>query len=760
MDATTTTSRKAEAEAETASFDSTSTTGKSISWQFGSGLWMVRFNPVITFTSILLIWGFVAWAMISCAGIEEGGECPANQYLSAAKAWITATFTWLYMGTQAVWVFFLLYIYFSKYGDIKLGKDDEKPEFSTVSWFSMLFCCGVGVGMFYFGVAEPIFHYEPCYGNPFAGAVRHNADGSVVPGTGQCHGSRWAEMEDNERAQWSMLITLFHWGLHGYVVYAIVGLLLGLLCYRFGLPLAMKSAFYPLIGEHIFGPVGDFVDIISIICTIFGVCTSLGLGVMQLNQGLARYEPNFPGTLQNNVIVLWVITVISLASCVSGLKAGIKFLSQFCFLLGNLLLVVVMFSDNTWYLLNLYTQSVGVYFQWILKLGSWSDAFEQEAKSSPDGTGAPQGWMNSWTIFYWGWWIAFCPFVGLFIAKISRGRTIRQVLNGTMSAPVLYTFFWFSIFGGAGLRMEREAARNGVDCSTEFPAVPGPDDYVRLTCRGTNDMWFDVMDHYAGVGRFLSGVSLVALTIYFITTSDSGSLVVDSISDNGSQETTTLTRVFWSLTEGATATALLVAGGEKALSALQTGSIVTGLLFTIIVCYMCASMWWVCAYDKGDVRQYPWQQWKHGLTTLFYRPTWGMLSTFLVYLVNPVGAFSPIAHRTQSRLTANLCLIGLAATFYGCFALLIIQAAAGVPNLHTIAWAIMCCTGLFGAVWRAKVREFYGIGGDMVSDYFAMFVYPCAAMQLRDQLTLPLPKKSDDDEDGSPSDETTDMKAV
>ncbi|CEM33500.1 unnamed protein product [Vitrella brassicaformis CCMP3155] len=323
---------------------------------------------------------------------------------------------------------------------------------------------------------------------------------------------------------------------------------------------------------------------------------------MALSQGMQRYIPGYVNNLTNNLILLWVITLLALASVVSGLKAGIKFLSELCFVLGNFILIVVLFADDTWYILNIYVQNLGLYFQQLLAIGTHTDAFVQLGLSS-DGAGANPTWMNDWTLFYWGWWTAFAPFVGLFIARISRGRSIKQVIAGAMAAPVVYTFFWFSVFGGAGLRMEREAALQGIDCDTPVDGAS----LVRLSCRKTTDMWYDVLGHYDGLGYLLCILSLVALLIYFLTTNDSGSLIIDSLADNGNIHTTVLTRVFWALTEGATATALSVAGGEAALSALQTGAIVTGCIFTVVLGYMCASLLRICRIIKGDIQMYPWQ---------------------------------------------------------------------------------------------------------------------------------------------------------
>ena len=460
--------------------------------------------------------------------------------------------------------------------------------------------------------------------------------------------------------------------MNAWVVYTLVGLLLALMAHREGLPLTMKSCFYPLMGDRIFGWPGDLVDILSVIATLFGVCTSLGLGTMQINQGLHLLAPSIPVSTDAQLVIIWAITAVATASVLSGVGYGIRRISEFCFCCGLALMLIVLFMDNTVFLLNLYVQSMGFYFQNILQLGFHSDAFEQlgpsygagdrgevlpEGITSSDG---PAGWMNSWTIFYWGWWIAWCPFVGMFIAKISVGRTVKEFIGGTMAAPVVYVFMWMIIFGGSGVRMEREAAGAGLCChnldmarvanltsSSPTSTVAMEDglcltdkcnpcslellatmkgsyqewqeeveelqeaswwgkttvsrNLTRLSCRRTEEMWFDMMMSYGDLGPFLSIFSLISLILYFVTSSDSGSLVIDCLASNGHPDPPRLQRLLWALTEGLTATALLVAGGEVALQALQAMSIATGLVYTILMCIACQALWLALQVEGGEL---------------------------------------------------------------------------------------------------------------------------------------------------------------
>eukprot|EP00116_Pleurobrachia_bachei_P001104 sb/3461366/ len=584
---------------------------------------------------------------LSLAGLglarRTNGTDRADDWFKEARGWITDSFTWLYVGSQDVWALVIIVIYFSKYGNMKLGKDDEEPEYNDASWFSMLFACGVGVGLIFWGVAEPILHY--------IGLNRYKAD---------------KYMPDNELAQHAINLTFFHWGIHGWIVYVVVGLILGFISFRKGLPMTMKSCFYPLIGDRIYGWIGDTIDIFSIITTLFGVCTSLGLGVKSISAGLNYLNEDIADDTTTQVITIWCITCVATISTASGVGMGIRRLSEICFALGMFLMTLVLLLEDTWYILNVFTQSIGFYIQWIIQLGFHCDAFAMEGPSyggkAVEGDGAYRNadrlrayedgmsdgnanWMDWWTIFYWGWWISWSPFVGMFIAQISRGRTIRQFINGTMTAPCLYSIIWFSIFGGAAILEERVSASpaNGLCCASWNTTITSAqiqadnlvgyqstnftdwldldfcandkgcgdceyswmeaysegnnytktfgdffsyvsarryrygmynEDYthVRLSCLSTESKWFALMGKYGGLSGFLSVVSLLSIILYFITSSDSGSLIIDILAANGIEEPPRPQRIFWALCEGATATALLVAGsgeGKDGLSALQ-----------------------------------------------------------------------------------------------------------------------------------------------------------------------------------------------
>jgi len=668
------------------------------------------FNPLTTIVSAMIIWAFVIYCIVEKEGAEKN--------LQSAKSWITDKFTWLYVGTQDIWALFIIWLYFSKYSNLKLGREDEEVEFSDGSYFTMLFSAGIGIGLFYYGVAESVWHY--------VGPNRY---------TGR--------YSNNQEAQDAINVTFFHWGIHGWVVYVIIGLLLSFLCYRRGLPMTMRTCFYPILGERVFGIIGDLIDILCIICTMFGVCTSLGLGVIQLNNGLHRINPDIAENTDVQVVIIWCITVLATISVISGVKLGIRRLSETCFAIGCLIMFIVFFADNTWYILNLFVQSTGYYFQWVVQLGFHTDAFAQLAMA-PDGKEQPD-WIDGWTIFYWGWWISWSPFVGMFIAKISRGRTIKEFILYTLTLPVFYSFIWMSIFGGVGIKMQNEAINAGVNCSMYNQTVEDPSKYdtrqeeiralfnvTMLSCRSTQDMWFDVMNNYGDLGMFLSVVSLIAIILYFVTSSDSGSLVIDCLSANGNPDPPVLQRIFWALTEGATATALLVAGGDSSLNALQTVSVACGLPFTFCLNWTCVAMYRAVREEAGEIgideKRWYCSMWdwnnlrrcaKIGVSILC---PWYYLSDIRMKLDNK----SSILYQVFVSLMYAL-------PFYLWIILLICEIE--VDKISYVGWALLMFFFTFGGGMRGEIRVKYDIEGDMVEDFFAMMlVYPITIMQMHEQV--------------------------
>ena len=527
-----------------------------------------------------------------------------------------------------------------------------------------------------------------------------------------------------------MNVTLFHWGIHGWIVYVVVGLLLSFVGYRKGLPMTMRTCFYPLIGEKIYGWIGDAIDILSVVCTMFGVCTSLGIGVIQMNTGFNRVFDKIEVKVTNQIIIIWCVTACATASVVSGLKVGIRRLSEICFTLGMFLMSIAFFYENTWHILNVYVQSIGYYLQWVVQLGFHTDAFAQLG-NAPDGKEA-QSWMNDWTIFYWGWWIAWSPFVGMFIAKISKGRTIRQFINGTMTAPIVYSFLWFCIFGTAGLKMERDATNANITCNSTLGGTGSTEAFkgmFRLSCRQTNDMWFDVMGQYGDLGMFLSVVSLVSIILYFVTSSDSGSLVIDCLSANGDPEPPVIQRIFWALTEGACATALLYSGGPNALKALQAMSISAGVPYTVLLCFMCVSLWRAVKMDAGDLDPHG-PQFTTGLLDVLSNPTLSSVGKVLLAVVAPWYSLGKAAAKVGGLNDRRwLYMLVLAIPFYLWIFFMALEPI--VDGISYIGWTVLCGFFAYATSIRNSIREKYGIYGNMAEDFFAvMLTYPFAAYQM------------------------------
>jgi len=621
--------------------------------------------------------------------VEEKDCYVPRKEFSYWMAWVTYTSTWLYIATQDVWIVFLLLLIVSKYGKLKLGPDDEPPEFSNIEWFSMIFCCGVATGLFYFSVGEPINHYEPCGRWAWSGPDPNNWANLPCKGTSGW-ANRYSHLPDNERAQAAMSLVFYHWGLHGWVCYAVVGCLLGLLHFRKGLPMTMKTCFYPLIGARVYSFWGDVIDVVSIVCTTFGVCTSLGMGVQQINAGLhilnggknwiglgfygvenqeEWFDESREGAMSTynvqteswrasnpfsvttaglimqrkkevseQMLLIWIITSVSTVSICSGLNVGVKWLSIVALVLGCFLLWVVLIMDDTWFIANLFVQTLGHYLQYIVQVGTYTGAFDQPEHGAPDGRqeyGPPSGagWMNDWTIFYWGWWISWAPFCGVFLARISKGRTVREFLVTCIIITVTFNFAWMTIWGGAALKMEMSAEKAGITCvsgqAKDFtknycradPTAPSQgfgrhsgeplyfcSSVTRLSCHYFNypPMMFDVVMQYSNLGPFLSVLIILALFLYFVTSSDSGSLVDTMVAANGIAEPVIAQRVWWSLTEGLAATGLMyasifdVSDPRASMKALQAASIAAGLPYTFLVCFMCVALWRTLKLEFGE----------------------------------------------------------------------------------------------------------------------------------------------------------------
>lgn len=449
-----------------------------------------------------------------------------------ALTFIATDFGWFYTLSVGALVGFNLWLLGSRHANLKLGRDDDVPEFSTITWFAMLFSAGMGIGLLFYGVAEPIMHYM----NP-------------PRGPGHTH----------EAAGLAMSITFFHWGIHAWAIYAVMGLALAYFSFRKGLPLTVRSVLYPLLGDRIHGWPGNLVDILAVFGTLFGLATSLGLGAMQINAGLGYLVKSIPGnSITVQLILIAVITSMATLSVVSGLKRGVRRLSELNGILAIVLMVGVFLLGPTLFLLDSLSDNVGRYLKDVVRLTFWTH-------SLGDTT-----WRNSWTIFYWGWWIAWAPFVGMFIARISKGRTVREFVAGCLLAPTAVTFVWLTLFGNSALYYE----------------LFGGGGISQAVDRNVATALFELLARLPGAGP-LSALAVVVVALFFVTSSDSGSLVVDMLTSGGNPDPPVWQRIFWALSEGAVAAVLLLTGG---LIALRSAAICTGLPFCVVLLLTCVSL--------------------------------------------------------------------------------------------------------------------------------------------------------------------------
>ncbi|WP_088330360.1 choline BCCT transporter BetT [Lacimicrobium sp. SS2-24] len=450
----------------------------------------------------------------------------ADATFKSVQSMIITNTSWFYVLAVAFILVTVLYLGFSRYGSIKLGPDHSEPDYSMITWFSMLFSAGMGIGLMFFGVAEPVMHF-------------------LAPPTG--------DAGTVEAAREAMKITFFHWGLHAWAIYAIVALILAFFAYRHGLPLTLRSALYPLIGERIYGPIGHAVDVFAVIGTVFGVATSLGLGVSQVNAGL-HHLFDMPVGIGMQIFLIIGITLLAVISVATGLDKGIRRLSELNMALAVGLLGFVLLLGPTVFLLQAFVQNTGAYLSDLV--GKTFNLFAYERTD----------WIGGWTVFYWGWWLSWAPFVGLFIARVSRGRTIRQFVLGVLMVPTGFTLMWMTFFGNTAI---------------DFILNHGASMLGDMVQKDVSVALFAFLEQFP-FSSVLSVLATVMVIVFFVTSSDSGSMVVDMLCSDGRDDTPLWQRVFWASAEGVVAIILLLAGG---LGALQTMTIATALPFAVVLLF-------------------------------------------------------------------------------------------------------------------------------------------------------------------------------
>ena len=472
--------------------------------------------------SIVLVLLVVSFGVFAPAFFEATTE--------KMKAFITSSFGWYYLLVVSAIVIFCLYFIISPIGQIRLGKPSEKPEYSRMSWFAMLFSAGMGIGLVFWGAAEPLSHF------------------AISPAT--------AEPGSQEAFRDSMRYTFFHWGIHAWSIYAVVALALAYFQFRKGAPGLISSTLKPILGDRIDGPLGTLIDVLAVFATVVGVATTLGFGAIQINGGLA-YLFDIPISFPVQIIIIIVVTVLFIFSAWSGLSRGIKYLSNINLILAVALLVLIVILGPTLLIFNTFTDTIGSYLQNIVQMSF---------RTAP-GNSDVRSWIDSWTIFYWAWWISWAPFVGIFIARVSRGRTIREFLVGVLLLPTILSFFWFTAFGVTAIDVQT----SGTD----------------LTSLLTEETLFAVFDELP-MSMILSIIAIILVGIFFITSADSATFVLGMQTSYGSLYPPNMVKLTWGIAQSATATILLSSGG---LGALQNALIVAALPFSFIMLLMMASLY-------------------------------------------------------------------------------------------------------------------------------------------------------------------------
>ena len=505
----------------------------------------IYLTPVFVISSLTIII-FIVGSLI----FQEDAE----KIFKASRVWLTTNLDWLFMSTANLLFLFCLFVALSPLGKIRLGGTDAKPEYSYLTWLAMLFAAGVGIGLLFFGVSEPVTYFQGGNYSPLGIETVYDAATEYTSGNVPDIG----DPKVQAAASLGIASTVFHWGLQGWAIYGIVGLALAFYAYNRGLPLLIRSAFYPIFGDRIWGWTGHIIDTFAIFAGIFGLATSLGLGVQQVTSGLDHLF-GIPANTLTMIVLIVVITAIALASVMTGINVGIKRLSQFNIILAFILLVTVFILGPTGYIFRNIFTGLGTYVMKIVPLSNWVGREDT-------------GFLHDWTTFYWAWWIAWAPFIGTFIARISKGRTVREFVIFVLLLPTLLCLIWFSAFGGTAIHQFLTGGYTGVTEQVESYNYP-----LALFKMFEGLPWTTL----------ISCVAMLLTIIFFVTSSDSGSLIIDIIAAGGKVDAPIPQRVFWCTVEGLVAIALLLGGGLKSL---QAASLVTGFPFAIVLLGMGACL--------------------------------------------------------------------------------------------------------------------------------------------------------------------------
>ena len=495
-----------------------------------------RIDPIVFWTAAVLSAVFVAWGILFTDNL-------AAVFNAVLFNFVVPNFGWVFILATFGFLVFSLYLAFSRYGRIRLGGEDEQPEFRTVSWVAMMFSAGMGIGLMFFGVAEPLSHMS----SPPAGT---------------------AEAGTRQAAQVAMEYSYFHWAFHPWAIYAIMGLALAYFCFRKGMPNLISTAFYPLLGDRVYGPIGKTIDILAIFATLFGSATSLGLGALQINQGLEAVF-GFGGreAVGLAIVVIAILTLAFILSAVSGVHRGIQWIANTNMVLAVFLVVFVFVLGPTVFILRTFTESLGDYLFNLIPMSFRAGAF-----SDAD-------FISTWTVFYWAWWISWAPFVGTFIARISRGRTIREFVFGVILAPSVVSFVWFAVLGGTAINLQLTGAVNNL-AETAANNQPGA---LFLTLQ------------QLPLFSLMSLIVIILVALFFVSGADAASVVMGMLSSRGNLDPRRWTLVVWGTFTGAAAAICLLAGAiqgsvDVALSALQAVAIASAAPFVLVLIGLCFSI--------------------------------------------------------------------------------------------------------------------------------------------------------------------------
>lgn len=539
----------------------------------------MTFAPAVVLPSLLVLGAL----LVLCGFYPQR----ADQLFGSAQAWVVTNFDWFYTVAVTGFLVFLVLIAWSRYGDIRLGPDDAKPEFSFASWTAMLFAAGMGIGLMYFGVGEPLQHY-------------------LNPPT--------QEAGTPAAAREALTSTFFHWGFQAWAIYGVMGLVLAYFGFRYNLPLTMRSGLYPLLQKRINGPIGHSVDAFALVGTVAGLATTLGYGALQLAAGLNLVTGWDTGTTAFRIAVIVVVVGLAGLSAASGLDKGVKRLSEVNLLITFALLGFVLLCGPTVFLLQAFSENIGNYLSSLVGMSLRTFTYEVTKDD---------GWFGGWTILYWAWWISWSPFVGMFIARISRGRTVREFIVGVLFIPTAFNLLWMTVFGNGAIWIDTHVAQGALSA----------------TASNVDALLFRFFE-YLPLAKAVSWIAVLLITLFFVTSADSGAYVVDAIASRGHPQSPVWQRLFWAVVLGMTAVVLLLAGGLKALQAM---TLVTALPVAAIMVLLCIGLWRGMKADLAHAGQdlapatsfWTGQHWRKRLEQIVHQPTEADVNRFLKVSVLP-----------------------------------------------------------------------------------------------------------------------------